>query len=176
MPNSQLLCIGWVGKVWPTELPRNYLHNWKRKQLCFSTSLPHMSDCSGQLTSKAEKVQDPNLSLQLWESWGHCLRSTCIVCIIKMITKINRLTIYNIFVAIENVAEGIKRIVATLQKALNFAGGTQRTTPVLKTRKCVVPKCWNIEILIKRVRKELWPGFVTFMQSGLRHYRASKKT
>ena len=63
-----------------------------------------------------------------------------------MITKINRLTIYNIFVAIENVAEGIKRIVATLQKALNFAGGTQRTTPVLKTRKCVVPKCWNIEI------------------------------
>ena len=29
----------------------------------------------------------------------------------------------------------------TLQKALNLAGGTQRTTPVLKTRKCVSPKC-----------------------------------
>ena len=73
--NSQLICIGWVGKVWPTELPRKYLHNWKRKKPSFSTSLPHMSDCFGQLTSKAEKVQDPNLRSHFWSSNGNHVMS-----------------------------------------------------------------------------------------------------
>ena len=47
----------------------------KRKQPCFSTSLPHMSDCFGQLTSKAEKVQDPNLRSHFWSSNGNHVMS-----------------------------------------------------------------------------------------------------
>ena len=31
----------------------------------------------------------------------------------------------------------------TLQNALNLAGGTHSTTPVLNTRKSVEPKCWR---------------------------------
>ena len=87
------------------------------------------------------EVHEPNFNLQLCESWGHCLRSTWDHNIDNNIDDSDDDDDDDDDAS--NDDDDNYDLFPTLQKALNLAGGTQRTTPVLKTRKCVSPKCWN---------------------------------